>query len=378
MNDSVFVRHANPCVSDVRAYVPGPTAGMISARHGIPVERIVKLSSNEAPLGPSPRAREALRAIAGGDDLHRYPAPYPTPLIEAMARAFGVAPRQVLPAGGSSETWSLIVRAFSAPGDEVLAFEPSMTSYAEVAVMAERRARVIDMAPPFSLSAADVLAAVRSETRVVFVCSPNNTTSRMLEPGEIAAIAHGAPGAVIVVDEHYIEAADDYRRRTALTLLGAVPNLIVTRSLSKMYGLAGLRVGAAVGPEAAVGFLRHFRSKWSVSLAAAAAGTVALLDEEHLADNVAMTRAGREALVRALGRLHGVELVPEAQGGFLLFRPLTRPSLDVVEELGRSGVMVRGDLLDGYIRVSVGTPEQNQAFLDALEAGLRVPAAVLR
>lgn len=374
MPDSVFTRHANPCVQGVRAYVPGPTAASISSRHGIPIDRIVKLSSNEAPLGPSPRARAALHAVADGDELHRYPAPYPADLVRAMARVAGLSPSQILPAGGSSETWALIVRAFSAPGDEVLVFEPSMTSFAELTTLAERTARVVDVPPPFDLAARDVLAAVRPGTRVIFISSPNNTTSRMLEPADVRRIALGAPDAVLVMDEHYIEAADDYRTRSAMTLLGQVPNLVVTRSLSKMYGLAGMRLGYAAGPEAAIAYLRHFRPKWSVSVAAAVAGTAALDDDEYLDRNIAASRQGRDFLLEALGRMEGVELVPGAQGAFLLFRTTTRPAAEVGEQLARRGVMVRTDLCDGHVRVSAGTMDENRRFVEALEATILQPA----
>jgi histidinol-phosphate aminotransferase len=370
MAESVFVRHANPCVTGVRAYVPGPTTSMISTQYGIGVDSIVKLSSNEAPLGPSPAVRSALHAIADSDDLHRYPAPYPGDLIRAMAKSAGLAPAQILPAGGSSETWALIVRAFSRAGEEVLVVEPSMTSFAELVTMAERRARVLEIAPPFALTADDVLAATSPATRVIFLCSPNNTTSRMLEPADVQRIARGAPDAVVVVDEHYIEAADNYRSRTALTVLGSTDNVIVTRTLSKMYALAGLRVGYAAGPEAAISYLRNFRSKWSVSVTAAVAGRAALEDEAHLLRNIAVTLEERAYLQGELGRLDGVDLVPGAQGGFLLFRTTTRPSSSVVDELAKRGVMVRGDLLDGYVRVSVGTRDQDRRFLEALRAAL--------
>ena len=148
------------------------------------------------------------------------------------------------------------MRAFSRAGEEILVVEPSMTSFAELVTMAERRAHVLEMAPPFALTADDVLAATSPATRVIFLCSPNNTTSRMLEPGDVQRIAHGAPDAVVVVDEHYIEAADDYRSRTAMTVLNSTDNVMVTRTLSKMYALAGVRVGYAAGPEAAISYLQ--------------------------------------------------------------------------------------------------------------------------
>lgn len=368
--DNTFTRHANPCVDHVRPYVPGPTAATISARYGLHPERIVKLSSNEAPLGPSPKVRSALRQIADSDELHRYPSPTVPELRKAIARLLDVTPEQILPGAGSTDTWPLIVRAFSRPGEEVLAVEPSMVSYAEVAVLSERRASVHTIEFPFDVSTDDVLRRVTPRTRVIFLCSPNNTTSRLVAPSTILGIANGAADAVVVVDEHYIEAADDYRTVTAVNVVARASNLIVTRSLSKMYGLAGIRVGYAVGPEPAIARLMKFKAKWNISLVADVAARAALEDQEHLQRNVDVTRAGRTFLERALRRLGSVELVPQPQGGFLLFRVRSRPAGEVVEQLFKQGVMVRGDLLEGYVRVSVGTPEQNEQFVAALEAAL--------
>lgn len=368
--DSVFSRHANPCVDDVRPYVPGPTTAMISARYGLHPERIVKLSSNEAPLGPSPKVRAALREIADSDELQRYPSPTVPELRRAIAKLLGVRPEQILPGAGSTDTWPLIVHAFSRVGEEVLAFEPSMTSYAEVAVLSERRASISTMAFPFEMSADDVLRRATPQTRVIFLCSPNNTTSRLIDPSTILAIASGTPGAVVVVDEHYIEAADDYRAVTAVNLIPRAGNLIVTRSFSKMYGLAGIRVGYAVGPESAIATLMKFKAKWNISIVADVAARAALEDQEYLQRNIEMTRAGRVFLEGALRALSSVELVPSAQGGFLMFRVRARPASEVVEQLSKQGIMVRGDLLEGYIRVSVGTPDQNEQFVAALAAAL--------
>ena len=245
-----------------------------------------------------------------------------------------------------------------------------MTSYAEAAVLSERRASIFTMAFPFEVSADEVLGRVRTHTRVVFLCSPNNTTSRLIDPATILAIAKGAPEAVVVVDEHYIEAADDYRSVTAVNVIPRVGNLIVTRSLSKMYGLAGIRFGYAVGPESAIATLMKFKAKWNVSVAADITARAALEDQDYLQRNIDMTRAGRVFLEGALRALPGVELVPDAQGGFLLFRLRSRPAGEVVEQLFKQGIMVRGDLLEGCIRVSVGTPEQNGQFMAALEAAL--------
>jgi histidinol-phosphate aminotransferase len=367
---SVYERNANTAVRALRPYIPGPTAGEIRDRYGIPLERIVKLSSNEAPLGPSPKVREALRRTSEGDDLHRYPSSSLPQLREAIAKVLGVQPDQVLPATGSSSTWPLIVRAFSHAGDPVLWIDPSFTAYAEVAILAEREERSVRIVPPFDVDAGSIAAAARGGAKVVFLSSPNNTTSRFADPEVVRELAEGAPDTVVVVDEHYIEAVDDFRSRTAVTLVDSIPNLIVTRSFSKMYGLAGLRVGYAVASEEAVTSLATFRPSWSVNVVAEAAARAALEDEEHLERNIEATRTGRAFLDAALRSMDAVEVAPDPQGGFLLFRPLLRPADEVTEGLFGRGVMVRGDLLEGWIRVSVGTQDQNTAFLEALDSAL--------
>lgn len=367
---SVFERNANTAVLRLRPYIPGPTAGEIRDRYGIPLERIVKLSSNEAPLGPSPKVREALRRASEGDELHRYPSSSVPELREAIAKVLGIQPEQILPAAGSSSTWPLIVRAFSQVGDPVLWIEPSMTSYGEVAILSERDERTVRSTYPFDPNADAIVMAAREGIKVVFISSPNNTTSRFTDLTTVQRIAETAPDSVIVIDEHYIEAVDDFRSVTAVTLVDSVPNVIVTRSFSKMYGLAGLRVGYAVGPEAAINALARFRPSWSVSVVADAAARAALQDEEHLEQNILATRAGRAFLYQSLDSMDGLEVVLDPQGGFLLFRPLSRSADEVTEALFRRGVMVRGDLLEGSIRVSVGTEQQNEVFLDALTAAL--------
>jgi histidinol-phosphate aminotransferase len=367
---SVVSRNANPVVRKLKPYVPGPTASEIHDRYGIALDQIVKLSSNEAPLGPSPKVREAIRHVADGDDLHRYPSSAVPQLRAVIATTLGVRAEQVLPAAGSSTTWPMIVRALSNAGDPVVWIDPSMTSYAEVAILSEREERSVATAPPFDVNVDDVAGAVGADAKVVFVSSPNNTTSRFVDPATIEELAARIRDTVIVVDEHYIEAADDFRTATAVSLIDSVPNVIVTRSLSKMYGLAGLRIGYVVGSDEAVKAIAPFRPNWSVNVVAEAAARAALEDVDHLERNIEATRDGREYLLKSLQYLDELDVILEPQGGFILFRPLARPGAWVTESLFRHGVMVRGDLLEGWIRVSVGTQTQNERFLEALTASL--------
>jgi histidinol-phosphate aminotransferase len=367
---SIFEARSNPILKRLRPYTPGPTAAEISARHGIDSDRIVKLSSNEAPLGPSPEVRTAIRTVAEGDDLHRYPSTAVPQLRNAIGERLGVDAAHILPTAGSSQSWPMIVRAFSRVDDRVIWVEPSMTSYGEVAVLAERDEHVVVTVSPFEPPTDDIIAAADDDTRIIFVQSPNNTTSRLTSPADLRRIAAGVPQAVVVVDEHYIEAADDYEAVSAVHLIDDVPNLVVTRSFSRMYGLAGLRVGYVVAPVEAIQTISKFRPNWSVSVVAEAAARAALADQNHLDRNIAMTRQGRSFLDESLRSIDSLDVVPDPQGGFLLFHPRSRDAEAVNDSLVRQGVMVRGDLLDGWIRVSVGTPEQNEIFVDALTTAL--------
>jgi histidinol-phosphate aminotransferase len=362
----VFTRNVNPALGDVPAYVPGPTAAAIAADIGIPPAHLVKLSSNEAPLGPSPAVREALRDIAAGDELHRYPSPDMSDLREAIAASVDLDPDQVMLSDGSSETWPVIVRAFSQVGDGVLALEPSLRSYQQIAVVQERTPQVVRLDPPFEVEVGTVLAGVTDRTRVVFISTPNNTTSLALSLDSLREIAAGASDAVLVVDEHYIEAVPDYKRRTAVQLLGEVPNLIVTRTFSKMYGLAGLRVGYAAGPPEAIATLRKARSLWAVSLPAKVAAMAAIGDEEHLTLNIQTTAAGRSQLLAGLSAWPEVDIAGEPEGGFILFRVEGQTGEEVASSLLQDGIMVRADLAEGFVRVSVGTQGQNARFLATL------------
>lgn len=364
---NVFIEHLNPVLEDIPAYVPGPTAASVAETVGIAPRYLVKLSSNEAPMGPSPSVRDALRDVAAGDEIHRYPSPDMRDLREAIAASIDLDADQILPADGSSETWPAIVRAFSRPGEGVMTIEPSLRSYQQLAVVSERVPQVVRLEAPFELTADQIVLNLTPVTRVLFLSTPNNTTSRALKLDTIREIADAASDCVVVVDEHYIEAVPDYRERTAIQLVGEVSNIVVTRTFSKMYGLAGMRVGYAASSLDAIAAIRKVRSLWAVSLPAKAAAIAAVTDEDHLKRNIETTADGRRQLLQGLSAWAEVEISPAPEGGFILLRVGDLSGPDVAEAVLKDGVMVRGDLADEYIRVSVGTRAQNTRFLTALE-----------
>lgn len=358
----------NAFLDDVKAYVPGPTAQSIADELGVEVGTITKLSSNEAPLGPATQVRDALHRVAEGEEIHRYPSSAQTPLKTSLAGLLGVTPEQVLLDAGSSTIWPHVVRAFSQPGDNALVVTPSFTPYEELCLLLQREVRELVVDYPFDYTAATLVDIADERTCVVFISSPNNTTSRIFPSAEVRKLAMALPGAVVLVDEHYIHAAPE-PHDTALALVDELDNLVVTRTFSKMYGLAGLRVGYAIAQPYVIEQLNAFRGKWGVSIAAERAALAALEAEEHLQDNVATTLVGRQFLLAELGALP-VEYVPEPHGGFVLLRPTHAASSDVVAGLRGSGVMIRDDLLEGWIRVSVGTPAENVTFIRCLAAVL--------
>lgn len=359
----------NLCLDEVDPYIPGATSRYVSETFGVPRDSIIKLSSNEAPLGPAPEVRAALHLVADGDDVHRYPSSDQVELRSAIAATHGLEVAQVLADSGSSSTWPHVVRAFSEPGDSVVTVTPSMSSYKELSVLLGRRVNEVVSTYPFAVPAGPVIAAADPGTRAVFLSSPNNTTSRLVAREAVRDIAAALPCAVVVVDEHYIHASEGHEDLSALGLVGDLPNVVVTRSFSKMFGLAGVRVGFAAGHPWVIEQLAGFRGKWSVSVAAEVAARAALEATDHLRANVATTVVGRRYLLAELYDL-AVEVVPEPAGGFLLFRP-TEVSCEVAAKgLLAKGIMVRDDLLDGWIRVSVGTPLENQQFVAALRASL--------
>lgn len=362
-----FRQHRNPVIDGAPIYVPGPTTAAIVQKTGLPESEIVKLSSNEAPLGPSPRVRAALRDLAlSSDELHRYPSPDMADLRTAIGDTIGLDPDWILPCDGSSETWPLIVRAYSQPGESVLCVNPSQFTYEQLTVLHERRLQVAYSTYPFDVTAETFLAKADGSTRVVFVSSPNNATSRLVALEDIEQLADALPEALVVVDEHYIEATPDYDHKTAISLLKSLDNLVVTRTFSKMYGLAGLRIGYAVAEPEKLGPVRVLRSAWAVSLSAKTAALAALKDQEFLARNIALTAAGRKRLETGLRKLPRLELVPRPAGGFLLFRVIGWQGHEIAQALLDRGVVVRADLAEGFVRVSVGTAEQNEHFLNSL------------
>jgi histidinol-phosphate aminotransferase len=329
---------------------------------------VTKLSSNENPLGPSPRALAALQAAIA--NVHRYPDAGALTLRQGLAARFGVQPDMVICSNGSDEMVFLVCLAFLNPGDEVVMAQASFISY---------YLRTIEMgAHPVRVPLRDYVhdldamaAAVTERTRIVFLCNPNNPTGTTNGAAEVARLIERVPDDVlIVVDEAYIEFVE---RADYPDLLGELRagrrNLLLLRTFAKIYGLAGLRLGYTLGHPEVVGYLERARPTFNVNALAQAAGLAALEDEEHVARSRAHAAACRERFAGELRAL-GLRPVP-SETNFVAVDVGDDSAVTLaLMDQGFTVSPLSGWGLPGHIRISFGTDEENTRFFAALRSVL--------
>jgi histidinol-phosphate aminotransferase len=356
---------ARPEIAELRTYLPGKPASQLRRELGL--ERIVKLASNEGPLGPFPAALEALAETL--PQLNRYPE-RGLELTARMAARHGLGPDRVAPGNGADAVIGHLALAYLRPGDEVVMSWPSFVSHHLSAV--KMGARPVHV--PLDDGACDLdalAAAVGPATRIVYVCSPNNPTGGMVGREPLARFLDGIPGSVLVViDAAYHEYVEDPEHADAVAEHGDRPNVVVLRTFSKIYGLAGLRVGYAVAAADVVENLAKVRGPFDVSEAAAAAAIASLDDETELDRRREANRAGRDRLRAGMEAL-GLELMPSV-ANFVCAE--VGDGAVLAARLEREGVIVRPLASFGAptcVRVTVGLPEENDAFLAALERCLQ-------
>ncbi len=362
------------CVAAIRPYVPGKPAEEVAREYGI--EEVLKLASNENPLGPSPRAVEAIQA--GLADLHVYPDGSGFHLKRAIGAHFGVLPEQVTLGNGSNDVLELVARAYLEPGVNAVFSQHAFAVYALATQAAGAEAKVVPARPaddpkmPFGADLEAMAAAVDERTRVLFLANPNNPTGTWVEAAELRTLLDAVPSHVIVVlDEAYTEYVDDPAFPNGIELLAHYPNLVVTRTFSKIFGLAALRVGFAVSDPAIASLLDRVRHPFNVNALALRAAEAALDDGEFIAQSREVNRAG---LVQwaAAAETNGWQTVPSRANFITVITPFAAGR--VFEALLREGVIIRplggtaalGGLSQA-LRVTIGTEKQNARAIDALE-----------
>jgi histidinol-phosphate aminotransferase len=324
----------------------------------------IKLASNENPLGPSPRAVEAMRAALGS--VHRYPDSSCFYLVRKLAKHLRVAPEQILVGNGSDELITLAARAFVEPGDEVVIAEPTFLIYRIAAHLAEAKIRIVPL-KGFRYNLEGMRRAVSRRTKLVFIANPDNPTGTYVTRAEVEAFMADLPARTIVFfDEAYAELVDAPDYPDSRVYLGRHP-VIFTRTFSKAYGLSGLRIGYGAAPRELIEAMQRVREPFNVNSLAQVAALAALDDTAHLEATRRLLRDQKQALYRALEE-SGLEFVPSS-ANFILFRFGSRAA-EVTQALLKRGIIVRHMQAWGlpeHIRVTVGLPEENRTFIHALK-----------
>lgn len=351
-------------IEKLAAYEAGKPLEELARELGI--ADAIKLASNENPLGPSPNAVAAVqRAMA---DLHRYPDASTYRLREKLATKLGVNMDELLPGNGSNEILELVVRTFATHEHHIVFADPAFVVY-RLAALAHG---VPFTAVPLTQLTHDLeamAAAVTPRTRILFVANPNNPTGTYVGRQALAELLRNVPPeVVIVVDEAYFEYADAPDFPDAIQLRGLRERLIVTRTFSKIYGLAALRVGYAIAPAQLIDYMNRVRAPFNVSTLGQLAAIAALDDQDHVERGRALNLAERARLTAGLTRL-GCAVAP-SQGNFV-YADLHRSARDLYDALLRRGVITRpvGGLPNG-LRITVGLAEENDRLLQAMEDAL--------
>jgi len=362
-----------PPVRGLQPYVPGKPIAELEREYG--VQDIIKLASNENPLGPGKRARAAMaRALT---EIGLYPDGSGFELKRQLAAHHRIAPECLTLGNGSNDVLVLLAEAFLTPGTEAIYSQYCFAVYPIVVQASGAAARVAPSLPPDAAMPLghdlDAIARLISErTRLVFIANPNNPTGTWLAAQELLAFLRTLPAATIaVVDEAYFEYSRDKDCPDGTQWLDELPNLVVTRTFSKAYGLAGLRVGYAISQPAIAETLNRLRQPFNVNSIALAAASAALEDREHLVRSVELNKSALIQLTEGLSSL-GLNVLPSA-GNFVLV-DLGRPAGPIFEGLLRRAVIARpvGNYgLPNHLRITTGTLEQTRRAVEALGEVLR-------
>ncbi len=357
---------ATPGVRALQPYQPGKPLSELEREYGI--TDAIKLASNENPLGPSPLGLAAARQAL--DEIELYPDSHGFALKQALTKALAVEPGQLVLGNGSNEILQLVARAFLNPGDEVVVAQYAFAIFTTVAVSAGGRVVTVP-AREWGADLPAMRAAVTDRTRVIFLANPNNPTGTWHRAAELRAFLESLPQHVVVVlDEAYCEYVSEPDYPNGLAWLAQFPNLLVSRTFSKIYGLAGLRLGYGVASAPMADLLNRLREPFTVNNLALAAGEAALADHEHVRRARDFNAQGLAELAAACERL-GLAYIPSV-GNFIAV-DVGRPAGPVYEALLRRGVIVRPLApygMPNHLRITIGTPAQMDRLLAALPQAL--------
>ncbi|HEY3360771.1 MAG TPA: histidinol-phosphate transaminase [Methanosarcina sp.] len=348
-------------IFDIAEYVPGKSIEEIASAYGLDPVSIIKLGSNENPLGPSSKAVQALVDIASGANI--YPSADAIELREALSKYTGFPVSNLIASGpGMDGLLDGLCRLIIEKGDEVIVPTPTFAYYELPARACGGKPVFVRRNQDFSVDPEKLLEAQSTRTKIIFLCSPNNPSGNLLPEKDLRKILENTK-ALVFVDEAYVEFAD----KNLSGLVREYDNLVVGRTFSKVFGLAGLRLGYGIMPEWLAKEYIRAATPFSVSLPALKAGIAALLDAEHRRKSIELARKGREYLKEKIP----FKVYP-SQANFVLVDVAPLKGKVVTQSLMKKGIIVRScdsfrDAGDSLIRVTVGTPEQNEKVIRAFE-----------
>jgi histidinol-phosphate aminotransferase len=364
--------HLNPFLKNLPTYQPGRPIEEVARELNLPADSIIKVASNENPFGPSPLALAALQKAITGVNL--YPDGNAFYLKQKLAARHGIEPGNLILGNGSNEIIEFVAHALLEDSTQanVVVSQYCFAIYPIVAKMFGANVVTVP-AKKYGHDLPAMLRAVTPQTRIIFVANPNNPTGTLAPREEVIQFVNDVPDDVLLVmDEAYIEFLDDAVDLVPLIRLGARKNLILMRTFSKIYGLAGLRVGYGIGSAEFISALEKVRQPFNINSLAQSAALAALDDEEHVRKTRANNSAGLEFFARAFRELK-LESVP-SYANFVLVR--VGDGAKVFDAMQRLGVIVRpmgGYQLPEWIRLSIGTPAENNRALNALKEALAAP-----
>ncbi len=361
-----FVSLTAPGIAGLHPYQPGKPVEELEREYG--VSNAIKLASNENPLGAGKRASTVIQSVAG--EIHRYPDGNGFRVKSALASQLGVRSENLTLGNGSSEVLELVVRTFVSPENQVIFSQHAFAVY-PILTQAVGAEAVVTPAKDWGHDLVAMHNAITDRTRLIFIANPNNPTGTWLRSGELYSFLSGIPDHVLIlVDEAYFEYVQEEEYPDTVRWLDDFPNLIVTRTFSKIHGLAGLRIGYGVSHPDLAELLNRVRQPFNSNSIALAAAEAALEDADHVQKSIETNVSGLQQLTAAFERL-GLEFIPSV-GNFICVA-FDRPGMEIYEALLQRGVIVRPIAVYGmpdYLRVTVGSEEENARFIEALEKTL--------
>jgi histidinol-phosphate aminotransferase len=351
------------CIEKLTPYPPGKPIEEVERELGIVGS--IKLASNENPLGPSPKAIKAIKENI--NNIHRYPDGSCYYLRQKLSKKFGLPMNKIILGNGSNELIKLVVHTYLSPGEEVILPIPTFLMYEKIVQSFAGKIVPVPLFN-FSIDLPAIRAAVSPKTKIIIINNPNNPTGMGLKKKNIFEFLHSLPSdLIVIVDEAYIEFSTDPNIASSLKLLESYPLLIVLRTFSKIYGLAGLRIGYGFASETLVASMNLVKQPFNVNYLAQVGASAALDDNKFVEKTTTLIQDGLGFLYSQLDRI-GLEYIPTQTNFFLIKTPIG--ANETYQRMLREGVIVRSMEsfgLNDYIRINVGLPEENQRFITTLE-----------